>query len=84
MEISQLDINYHDKQEYNEIINLIYIKQQNVDLIKKLKIIDELYNNTIIKIINKTNKKEQELKKLNDIFDENNKHFKYIMRNLNS
>jgi hypothetical protein len=82
MEILDLVNEKYDKKEYMEIKKLIYIKEQNNDLLENFKNVDVVYNSLLDSLKIQLSEKNQYIEKSNDNFIENNRLFKQVLTNL--
>lgn len=82
MEQQNITTQNYNAKIINELKNLFLIKKQNELILKKIKQIEDLYNNTINALLIQINEKKYIIQNLNDIFLENNKHLKYILSEL--
>jgi hypothetical protein len=70
------------KDKINELKKLFLIKKQNIIILKKLKHTYDILDNTIDSLLLQISQKEKEIDLSNNLFLENNKHFKFILLNL--
>ena len=73
------NINIPDKNIIAELKNLVLMQKQNKEIFKKIKHVDEIYNETINSLIIQLDDKKKEIDKINKNFLENSKHLKHII-----
>lgn len=79
MEILDLVNEKYNGKEYMEIKKLVYIKEQNINLLENFKNVNLLHNTLLDSLKIQLCEKSQEIEKINDDFIENNRIFKHIL-----
>jgi 3-methyladenine DNA glycosylase AlkC len=82
MEIQDLLLQKYDYKTMTEIKNLFIVRKQNNEILEKLKQTEQLYNDVIESLLNQTKEKHENVEKINEMFMENSKHLKYILKSL--